>query len=180
MAAAVVGGIWITRGNGPNPPEKTQPSPRPIVIPRSGGRQTVDIYVVKMVNDDPRLVPVERSIPADADPHVAAIEKLIATNHESGPTRYLVPLGTRLSGIEVKNGIAYVDFSRQLKDNFTGGSTNEALLVNAIVHTLRQFKDVEKVQILIQGKAIDSIGDHLDISQPIVGDSTLLGQGDEE
>ncbi|MEN6371152.1 MAG: GerMN domain-containing protein [Armatimonadota bacterium] len=144
-------------------------------------KRKVNIYVMKIVGMDPRLVPVERSVPADADPHRAALEALLATNtEEAAPAKYLIPQGTKLIGVKIKKRTAYADFSKEIRDNFTGGSMNEALLVNAIVHTLAQFDDVKKVQIMVEGKKVESLGGHLDISQPLEGDSTLLSKGDAE
>ena len=176
VAAAV--GYWLVGRSGP-PPAQTPP-PKPTPSPAARERRKVNIYILKLVNDEARLVPEQRTIPEDQEPYRATIERLIATNHETGPSQYLIPIGTKLLGLEVRRGIAYVSFSRELKDNFTGGSTNEALLVNAIIHTLTQFKDVDKVQILIEGKKVDTLGGHLDISRPAAGDSTLLGEGDAQ
>ncbi len=144
------------------------------------GRKDFKIYVLNVKNDEPRLVAETHRVPQGDDPKTGALETLIATNRESGDRHYLIPAGTKLVGLHVKDGVAYVDFSREIRDNFLGGSTNEALLVNSIVHTMTQFKDVDKVQILVEGKRIESLGGHLDISQPISGDATMLGEGDSE
>ncbi|MBI2844322.1 MAG: GerMN domain-containing protein [Armatimonadetes bacterium] len=183
VAVAVGAGIWLTsRPNEPVPPAPgpTSKPSRPAVPPPSGDRRTVHVYVIKLVDDEPRLAPEARSVAADDDPHRTAIEKLLATNRETGPSKYLIPLGTKLRDIRVKDGIAYANFSREIQENFPGGSMTEALLVNSIVHTLRQFKDVEKVQILIEGKRVETLGGHLEILQPTTGDSTLLWRGDDE
>lgn len=156
----------------------TQPAPLPPITQPS---HRVDIYITKVVEDDARLVPVERIVPVDADEHKAALEELLKTNeNEEGPAKYLIPQGSRLLGLKINNGTAYADFNNALKENFPGGSMNEALLVNAIVHTLTQFDDVKRVQIMVEGKKIESLGGHLEISQPITGDSALLGKGEAE
>lgn len=141
----------------------------------------ISIYVTKVVGMEPRLVPVERAVPSSIDPHKAALEALLATNREkTEPAKYLVPQDTKLIKVKVKDRTAYADFSKEIKENFSGGSMNEALLVNAIVHTLTQFDDVKKVQIMVEGKKVESLGGHLDVSQPIEGDSTLLSKGEAE
>ena len=63
--------------------------------------------------------------------------------------------------------IAYVDFNDKLVKNNTGGSTAEILLVAAIVNTLTEFHDIQKVQILVEGKKIDTISGHMDIGEPL-------------
>lgn len=181
MGAAVGGGLWFAHKNAPPRKENvTQQGSEADVPPTVTQHNNVKVYVVKKTNGDVKLFPEERSVSADVDPHKGAIERLLATNHEAGSSQYLIPLGTKLRGLEIKRGIAYADFSHELRDNFEGGSEGEALLVNAIVHTLTQFDDVKKVQILVEGKKIESLGDHLDISQPIAGDSLMVGQGAKE
>lgn len=77
------------------------------------------------------------------------------------------PQGTRLLRVRVVDGQAEVDFSRELIDNFPGGSTNEALIVESLCRTLAQFADIEKVRVLVEGKRIDTIGEHIDLSEPV-------------
>ena len=156
--------------------QTSKPADRVVIHPR----KRVKIYVVNNDKEDPRLVVETRRVPSGVDPRESAIENLIETNQESGDSQFLIPAGTKLLGLHVKDGIAYADFSREIRDNFSGGATNEELLVNSIVHTLTQFKDVEKVQLLVEGKRIESLGGHLDVSSPISGDSALLGEGDSE
>jgi spore germination protein GerM len=181
MGAAVGGGMWFANKNAPPRKEPAATGPEASVPPSAvARRQNVKVYVARKAGDDVKLFPEERAIPSGGDPHRGAIERLLATNHEAGSSQYLIPLGTKLLGMKVNDGIAYADFSHELRDNFEGGSTGEALLVNAIVHTLTQFEDVKKVQILIEGKTVESIGGHLDISQPIQGDSLMVGQGAKE
>jgi len=183
VIAVAIGGFWLVYRQSRPPaegPAAKPASPPPAAGPSVETRRKVKIYVMNIVNNEPRLVPVTRSVPPGADPHAAAIQRLLATNHEVGPSQYLIPLGTKLLGLKVEKRIAYASFSREIKDNFSGGSMNEALLLNSIIHTLTQFRDVDKVQILVEGKKVDTLGGHLDISEPAAPDSTLLGQGETE
>ena len=84
----------------------------------------------------------------------------------SAPTSPLPP-GTKLRSITISDGLATVDFSRALKDNFRGGDTQEAQTVNAILGTLGQFSTVNKVQILVEGQRVDSLGGLIVISDPL-------------
>jgi germination protein M len=140
-------------------------------------RRKVKIFVVEVKKDEVFLKPQVCSVPSDTEPHKAALDRLISTNREVSPSQHLIPLGTKVLDLKVEKGIAYADFSKELKDNFDGGSTSEELLVNSIVQTLTQFKDVKRVQILVEGKKVDSLGGHLDISEPIGPDLTVVDQG---
>lgn len=178
-----VGGIafWLSQGSSKKPfMEGPVPNQSPLPYVEGKERGKIDIYVREIVNDEPRLVPKECTVPRGEDPHKAAIQRLLAINHEAGSSRTLIPLGTKLLGLDIRKGTAYVDFSREIQENFKGGSMNEALLLNSIVHTLTQFNDVKKVQILIEGNKVDSIGGNLEISEPLEGDSILLGKGGME
>lgn len=180
LIVVVVGlAIWLPRRGATPTSEAPDIEESPLPYAASEDRDKVVIYIREIVGDEPRLVPEECTVPTDEDPHEAALNKLLATNRQPGPSQSLIPVGTKLLKLEVRDGIAYADFSSELRDNFQGGSMNEALLLNAIVHTLTQFDDVKKVQILIDGQKTDSIGGHLEISQPIEGDSALIGKGEE-
>lgn len=85
-----------------------------------------------------------------------------------------LPKGAVLKSVEVKGDTAYLNFSKELKDNFSGGSTNEMLVVYGIVNTACSVKGIKKAQILIEGKVIDSLGGHLDISTPLEPDMELV------
>ncbi|MBQ5389910.1 MAG: GerMN domain-containing protein, partial [Anaerovibrio sp.] len=50
---------------------------------------------------------------------------------------------------------------------FVGGSTGEEMLVGSLVNTLTEFPEIKKVQILVEGKEIDSLSGHLDLSRPV-------------
>lgn len=181
VIAAAAAGFWLTRTPTPLPHEQNKPNaPMPAVHLHGKKHRKVTIYVVKLTEDDAWLIPEVRSVPARAEPHEAAVEQLIGTNRGGGPSHYLIPAGTRLLGLNIKDRIAYADFSKEIKDNFSGGSMNEGLLVNSIVLTLTQFGDVDKVQILVEGNIIESLGGHVEISEPITGDSALLDKGEAE
>ena len=60
-----------------------------------------------------------------------------------------------------------VDFDKDIAKNFVGGSTGEEFLVNSIVNTLTEFNEVNQVRFLIDGKEIETIAGHMDLSEPV-------------
>ena len=86
----------------------------------------------------------------------------------------IIPKKTKLKSVAVKDGIATVDFSEDLVKNFAGGSTGEEMLVGSIVNTLTEFPEVKSVQILLEGKKVDSLAGHLDTSKPLKRMTELL------
>ncbi|MGB9856950.1 MAG: GerMN domain-containing protein [Dictyoglomaceae bacterium] len=84
-----------------------------------------------------------------------------------------IPLGTKILGVSVKNNIAYVNFSDELKRNHPGGSLGEMLTVYSIVNTLTELSWIKKVQILINGAIVESLAGHIDLSEPLERDLSL-------
>ncbi len=106
-----------------------------------------------------------------------ALGELLATNTKSGPAAELIPKGTKsLTPVNVHDGVATIDLSSQFTDNFSGGSEQEALTINAIAHTLvaNSGGKVKSVLILVNGGSVETLGGHLELSYPIEADSTLL------
>jgi len=83
-----------------------------------------------------------------------------------------IPAGTRLRTVFfTKAGDMYVDLSAELRQNHPGGTTNEILTVYAIVSALTtNLPAITSVQILIDGKEVDSLAGHLDLRRPIEQD----------
>ena len=64
-------------------------------------------------------------------------------------------------------GVAYVDFSRELTQNHPGGSSAEELTVYSLSNTLiANFPAIKMVRILVEGREIPSIAGHLDLTLP--------------
>ncbi len=85
-----------------------------------------------------------------------------------------IPIDTRLLGINIRNGLCTVNFSRELVAKHSGGSWSENATVYSIVNTLTQFSSIEQVQILVDGQVVESIAGHLDVSAPLIRDSNLI------
>ena len=68
----------------------------------------------------------------------------------------LIPDETELLGVRVEEGIAYIDFSEELKFNPFGTEGLKASL-RQIVYTATEFNTVEKVQLLIEGRTHSSL-----------------------
>lgn len=91
---------------------------------------------------------------------------------ELGPT---VPEGTRLLEVTIKGGIAYVDFSREMKEGHRGGSTGEILAVYSIVNTVTlNFPEIKEVQILVDSRIEKTLAGHIDISRPLWADKKFI------
>jgi len=155
------------------PTEQTKNEQQQAVIPGSQntpspstGQETMSVTVYSATKDAMYLVPEHHVIPKNAHPAQAAMELLVAGTKDAQLVS-VIPAGTKLKHISIKDKIAYVDFNDKLVKNNTGGSTSEMLLVAAIVNTLTEFNDIQKVQIMVEGKKIDTISGHMDIGEPL-------------
>jgi len=78
------------------------------------------------------------------------------------------PQGVELREVFITSqGVAYVDFSRELVQNHPGGSSAEELTVYSLSNTLiANFPAIKMVRILVEGREIPSIAGHLDLTIP--------------
>lgn len=175
LIAVGTGAYLASRGSYERPPVDEAMQPIDDVRPEAHPR--VNIYVLKVTEDEVYLAPEIVKIKPGEDMHKAAMEELLDTNRWEGESKNLIPRGTKLLSLAVEDGLAVVNLSREFVDNFNGGARLEALTIHCVVHTLTQFEDVDSVQILVEGEVLGSLGGHLDTSEPISGDHTLL-EGD--
>ena len=118
-----------------------------------------------------RLVPVktERRLRRELTQRLNQV--VTALIQETPPNfRNTIPRGTELNEVYIDSQqTAYLDFSSHLTDGHIGGTTAEFLTVTAILRTVFDaFPDeIKQVQILIDGKEIETIAGHLNLSQPL-------------
>lgn len=89
--------------------------------------------------------------------------------------RKTIPDGTKLIDVKVEDGVAYVNFSKEFKENHWGGSTGETHTIYSIVNTLALNPDlnIDSVKILVDGETIESLSGHMDTTEPIEPDLEL-------
>ena len=132
----------------------------------------VNVYYPR--SDGTGLVAVRRTVSTEKDDkYTAAMKSLLTGTKEKGQTN-VFPKKAKLRSVVVKDGIATVDFSKELQTNFSGGSTGEEMLIGSIVNTLTDFPEVQKVSILIDGSAVDTLSGHMDLSEPLTRMTELL------
>lgn len=105
-----------------------------------------------------------------------AIEKVIVEELLKGPVNEdlypTLPQGIKVLSTETKGGVCFVNLSAEFASVGMGGSM-EALAVYSIVNTLCGYNDVEKVQILVEGKKVNEFG-HLNLSEPLEKNTDIL------
>jgi germination protein M len=129
--------------------------------PVAAPRQTYIYTVVANGGDENNLAPQPVTLPHTSAPARAALDALIDSAQSP------LPHGTRLLDIRIDSGLATVNLSQEFKKNFQGGDLQEAQAVNSILMTLGQFSTVDRVQILVEGAQIDSLGGHFELGSPV-------------
>jgi hypothetical protein len=130
--------------------------------------------------DGTELVPVSRDVPYGATAIEQAQRILEA---QLGPASHVlpsaIPAGTNVRGLFLgANGEAYVDLSAEVVTGLAGGFLSEALAVFTIVNAVTvNLPDVTAVQILVDGKEVDSLAGHLDLREPIRRASDWIRKG---
>ena len=64
----------------------------------------------------------------------------------------IIPQGTKINNIEIKEGIVYIDFSDDFINEQTLGEDQEKMIINSILKTLVELSEVNGIKILINGE----------------------------
>jgi spore germination protein GerM len=131
--------------------------------------------------DGESLVPASRSVLYGATPAEQA-RRIIEAQIQPPPDGAVsaIPAGTKLLHLFLaKSGEAYVDFGPEIAKAHTGGTLDESLTVYAIVNALTvNLPDVTSVQILVDGKEVDTLAGHIDLRQPLTKSLRWIRKGD--
>jgi len=168
LAALLFAGCAATNGAGipAGSPAVTEPTPKPPEQAPVSVVETVPVKVYFGTHDAQYVVAETHKIKKDNLLMQRAMEILAAGPKNQG-LQAVVPPGTTVKSVTVKDRTAYVDFSGEMIKRGFGGSSMEMLTVGSIVNTLTEFPDVERVQILVEGKKVTSLFGHLDVSDPL-------------
>lgn len=148
--------------NKPSVAAPAEPLTKP-ADPVKAPEETVPVKVYFGTHEARYIVAEVRLLKKDAQLKQRAMEALVA-----GPRQpelvAVVPPATKVRSVVVRDRTAFVDFSGEIVTRGFGGSSKEILAVGAIVNTLTEFPDVERVQILVEGKKVSTLFGHLDVS----------------
>jgi len=117
------------------------------------------------------LVDERREIPVPDDKAGRAkriLEELARGPEERGAVA-TIPRGTVVRSVVFdESGGVFVDLSREVVANHPGGSAGELFTIRSLVRTLSvNFPEIETVRILVEGKEIETIAGHIDVSAPL-------------
>lgn len=150
-------------------------TPDPAVEP-AGPRIKATLYFV--AEDGQRLVGVESEVPLaeGAVAQARAIVDALLSTTPPAPLSPSVPPGTTLRGIYVSSrNEMFVDLDSTVRAKHPGGSMQELLTVYGLVNTiLVNLPTVTEVQILIDGREVDTLAGHVDLRGPLRKNEALI------
>lgn len=146
-------------------PDKSKES-SPVKTERTEKSMNVKVYYPD--DSGMKLVAVEREVLVNdaTDKYTAAVESLLEEPDEENLTK-IFPNNAAIRSVTVENGLAIVDLDGGFLKSFVGGSTGEELLVGSVVDTLTNFPEVKRVKFLVDGREIETLSGHMDLSTPL-------------
>lgn len=166
-------GVWLVVAKLPGlltttPGDETPASSTP--APAPGETRKIHATLFYVADNGSELVPVDTEVPYGETPAEQArriVEAQVQAPAEG--TLSAIPASTKVRAVYLSaRGEAYVDLSPEISRGHTGGSLDEALAVFALVNALTvNLPDITAVQILIDGKEVDTLAGHIDLRQPL-------------
>jgi spore germination protein GerM len=135
-----------------------------------GAQRKITATLFYISEDGMSLVPVQREV-AFAEPAVEQARQIVEAQigRPAPPLASAIPEGTTLRAIFLsERGDAFVDLSGEVTARHTGGALDELFTVYAIVNSLTvTLPAITRVQILIDGKEVDTLAGHVDLRNPL-------------
>ncbi|KAF0195111.1 MAG: Lipoprotein LpqB GerMN domain-containing protein [Bacillota bacterium] len=121
-----------------------------------------------------QVAPEKRVLSVEVTPEAIVFE--LIKGPQTADLFPTIPQGTRLLSVKVADRIAYVNFSREAKDNHSGGSAAELMLVYSVVASLTELPEVAELQFLLEGVIEPSIWGHMNTDLPIPPDDNFIAR----
>ena len=114
------------------------------------------------------LVPVTRKVSKQEGLAKAAINGLVDQALTREQLAYyglypVLPKGTTIRGLSIKNGNAIIDFSKEFLNS--ANKNDEQMIISSVVYTLTGFKTISNVEIRVEGKNLDRLVNGTDLSK---------------
>lgn len=124
--------------------------------------------------DGDKLVPEGRTVTVNSkeSTEYVLVNELIKGPNSSDvlPT---IPEGTKVLSVETKEGVCFVNLSKEFKSRHSGGSAGETMTIYSIVNTLTELDNVKKVQFLIEGQK-EEVFIHYIFNEPFERKESLI------
>ena len=163
-------GLWLVLALLPGILSRQPDAPATAAAGTAADARRIQANLFYVSDNGAELISVVREVPFGATPVEQArriVEAQVRTPTDGNVSA--IPNGTKVRAVFLgARGDAYVDLSTEAAIGHRGGTLDEALAVFAIVNAITSnLPDVTAVQILVDGKEVDSLAGHLDLRQPI-------------
>lgn len=157
-------------------PDAEPAAPPPAAEAGAGPKIAATLYFVS--EDGLSLVGVPQDVPLGASPTAQAralVDAQLAAEPPA-PLARAIPAGVTARSVFLSDrDDAYVDLDASITAQLHGGSTNELLAVYALVSVLTtNLSPVARVQILIDGREVDTLSGHVDLREPLRKNDSLI------
>ncbi len=124
---------------------------------KSATQKTITLYYPNQTAD--ALLSEERTLQFDGGKinEATVLSELIKGTANPDAVN-VIPSSTKVLSCETKEGVCYVNLSKDFIDKKPQGSTAETMVINSIVYTLTEFEDVVRVMFLIEGEKVETFG----------------------
>lgn len=162
LAALLLAGCKPSASGG-TPPQLVSPVP---------SKDTVILTLYFGDDQAMEVLPERREVEVPSDPSQRPpLYTLVVQELLKGPTdpllRKTLPPEAKLLSVQVTDGLALVNFSKELQTRHWGGSTGEAMTLLSLVNSLTELPEIQKVQILVEGKKIETLAGHFETMEPL-------------
>ncbi|MCM3747550.1 GerMN domain-containing protein [Paenibacillus pasadenensis] len=157
------------------PPSSTSPSPQAAEgagegTSANGGKQSgsslikqkIVIYQTDAELTELKELKTEISFPKEEKKLQAALEALAGDDRDGALSLWQ---GVKLNSVSVVDGAAKVDITIPADSRL--GGPGEQLALDAMAKTVFQFKDIQSLDLLVDGEAVDSLMGHVELPHPI-------------
>jgi spore germination protein GerM len=173
---AIAGSWWLVRtvihrrSTATNAAATTPAASTPVAgtVGAAARKITTTLYYVS--EDGMNLVGVQREVPY-GETVIDQAREIVTAQLTPAPEPFasaLPPSTTLRSLYLTERGDAFVDLSDDARTKHTGGALDELFAVYAIVNALTtNLPAITRVQILIDGKEVDTLAGHVDLRHPL-------------
>jgi spore germination protein GerM len=167
---AIAGAGWLTARmllrRAPGAPQ-TSESPG---TPAAADARKIHSTLYFVAEDGMSLVGVQREVPF-GESVLDQAQQIVTAQLAPAPPPLIsaIPAETTLRALYLTDrGDAFVDLSVDVRTKHTGGALDELFTVYSIVNALTtNLPAVQRVQILIDGKEVDTLAGHVDLRHPL-------------
>ncbi len=133
-------------------------------------KHTIELTLYFCDDQAMKVLPEKRTVEVTEDKAQMPLEKLAVLELLKGPQdehlRKTLPPEAELLSVKVEDRVAILDFSKEFQTKHWGGSAGETMTIDSLVYTLTEIEGIDKVQVLIEGKVIESLAGHYTWSEP--------------